>query len=116
MGGKNAGQEIVQAIDGLRGLLDLGLQASGDFTEQDQVGGDGRGGAGEFDDREARHGLAFGVVGGAFGEVGLLVVLVAFGLAHRQGHGQGQGPKEVFQIGGVLASGQRFPLKVRKTE
>ena len=110
--GKDAGQEIVQAIDGLRGLFDLGLQASGDFAEQDHCGRDGRGGAGQFDDGEACHGLAFGVVGGAFGEVGLLVVLVAFGLADGQGDGQGEAAEEVFEIGGILPGGVDADVEV----
>ena len=95
----------MQAIDGLGGLLDLGLQAAGDFAEQVQGRWDGRGGLGLFDDGEACHGLAFGVVGGAFGEVGLLVVLVAFGLADGDGQRQGEAAEEVFEIGGVLAGG-----------
>ena len=65
----------------------------------------GRGGVGLFDDGEAGHGLALGVVGGAFGEVGLLIVLVAFGLADGNGHGQAEAAEELFEIGGVLAGG-----------
>ena len=64
-----------------------------------------RRGVGLLDDGEAGHGLALGVVGGAFGEVGLLIVLVAFGLADGDGHGQVEAAEEVFEIGGVLAGG-----------
>ena len=32
--GKGASQEVVQAVDGLSGLLDLGLEASGDLAQQ----------------------------------------------------------------------------------
>ena len=32
--GKNAGQQIMEAIDRLGRLLDLGLQAAGDFAQQ----------------------------------------------------------------------------------
>ena len=110
--GKDAGQEVVQAIDGLRGLLDLGLQASGDFAEQGHGGRDRRGGGGQFDDGEARHGLAFGIVGGAFGEVSLLVILVAFGLANGQGDGQWEAAQEVFEIGRVLAGGVDADVEV----
>ena len=67
---------------------------------------------GQLDDGEACHGLAFGVVGGAFGEVRLLVVLVAFGLADGQGDGQGQAAQEVFEIGGVLAGGVDADVEV----
>jgi hypothetical protein len=43
--------------------------------------------SGLLHDGKTRHGLALGIVGGAFGIVRFLVVLVAFGLADRQGHG-----------------------------
>ena len=111
--GKDAGEQVVQAIEGLGRLLDLGLQAAGDFAQQGQAGRHGRGGVGQFDDGEACHGLAFGVVGGAFGEVGLLVILVAFGLADGQGQGQGQAAEEVFEIGGILAGGVDADVEVR---
>ena len=58
-----------------------------------------------FDDGEAGHGLALGVVGGALGEVGLLIILVALGLADGDGHGQAEAAEELFEIDGVLASG-----------
>ena len=48
-----------------------------------------------------------------FGEVGLLVVLVAFGFADRQGHGQGQATQELFQVAGVLAGGIDADVEVR---
>ena len=35
--GEDTGQEVVQSIDGLRRLLDLGLQAAGDFAQQDHL-------------------------------------------------------------------------------
>ena len=65
----------------------------------------GRGGLGLLDDGEAGHGLALGVVGGALGEVGLLIVLVALGLADGDGHGQVEAAEEVLEVGGVLAGG-----------
>src|ERR1700687_11334 len=55
-----------------------------------------------LDNGEACHGLAFGIVAGAFGEVRLLIVLVAFGLADGQGDGQAEAAQELFEIGGVL--------------
>ena len=103
--GEDAGQEVVQSVDGLGRLLDLGLQASGDLAQQDHGRGRGWGGVGLLDDGEAGHGLALGVVGGALGEVGLLVVLVAFGLADGDGHGQVEAAEEVFEIDGVLTGG-----------
>ena len=72
----------------------------------------GRGGVGLFDDGEAGHGLAFGVVGGAFGEVGLLIVLVAFGFADGEGHGQVEAAEELFEIGGILAGGVDADVEV----
>jgi hypothetical protein len=65
-----------------------------------------------LDHGEAGHGLALRVVGGALGEVGLLVVLVALGLADGQRHGQGQAAEEVFQVGGVLAGGVDADVEV----
>ena len=44
--GEGAGQEVVQAVDGLRLLFDLGLQAAGDFAQQDHGLGRGRCGGG----------------------------------------------------------------------
>ncbi len=64
-------------------------------------------------DGEARHGLAFRVVGGAFGEMGLLIILVPLRLADGQGHGQLKAAKEVFEIGGVLAGGVDANVEVR---
>ncbi len=69
--------------------------------------------AGQFDDGEARHSLAFRVVGGAFGEMGLLIILVPLRLADGQGHGQLKAAKEVFEIGGVLAGGVDANVEVR---
>ena len=60
---------------------------------------------GSFDDSEAGHGLALGVVGGALGEVCLAIILVALGLADGKGHGQIEAAEELLEIGGVLASG-----------
>jgi len=57
--------------------------------------------------------LAFGVVGGAFGEVGLLVILVAFGLADGEGDGQGQAAEEVFEIGRILSGGVDADMEAR---
>jgi hypothetical protein len=88
---------------GLGGLLDLGLQATGHFAQEDHGRCRGQCGGGLLDDGEARHGLAFGVVGGAFGEVGLLIILVAFGLADGQSHGQVQAAEKGFEIGRILA-------------
>jgi hypothetical protein len=78
---------MVQAVDGLGGLFDLGLQPSSHFAEDGHGLRSWRGGLGQLDDGEACHGLAFGIVGGAFGEVSFLVVFVAFGLADGQGDG-----------------------------
>ena len=58
-----------------------------------------------FDDGKTGHGLAFGVVGGAFGEMGLLIVFVAFGLADGQGHGQAEAAEESLEVSGILAGG-----------
>ena len=73
--------------------------------KQDHRRGRGRRGLGLLDDGEAGHGLALGVVGGALGEVGLLVILVALGLADGDGHGQVEAAEELLEIGGVLAGG-----------
>src|SRR5262249_56683540 len=54
---------------------------------------------------ERRHGLALGVVGGALGEMRLLIVLIAFWLSYGDGHRQGQATQEAFEIGSVLAGG-----------
>ena len=100
--GKNAGHEIVQAVNGASGLPDLGLESASDLV-QESHGGRRRGrGGGQLDNGEARHGLAFGVVGRAFGEVSLLIILVAFGFADRQGDGQFETAEKAFEIGGVL--------------
>ena len=74
--------------------------------------GGGRRGVGLLDDGEAGHGLALGVVGGAFGEVRLLIILVAFGLADGEGHGQVEAAEELFEIGGVLAGGVDADVEV----
>ena len=77
------------------------------------IGAEGeRRGVGSLDDGEAGHGLALGVVGGAFGEVGLLIILVALGLADGQGHGQVEAAEELFEIGGVLAGGVDADVEV----
>jgi hypothetical protein len=111
--GKDAGQEVVQAIDSLRRLLDLGLQAAGHFAQQGQGGRSRCCGLGLLDDGEAGHGLAFGVVGGALGEVCLLVVLVAFGFADGQGHGQVEAAQEMFEVRCVLAGGIDADVEAR---
>jgi len=85
--GKDTGQEIVEPIDRLGGLFDLGLQASGNFTQERHGRRQRRRGSGLLRDGKTGHGLALGIVSGAFGIVRFLVVLVAFGLADRQGHG-----------------------------
>ncbi len=59
--GKDSRQQVVQAIDGLGGLLDLGPQAAGDFAQQNQRGGNGCSGLGEFDDGEACHAFRLSV-------------------------------------------------------
>src|SRR6516165_12389501 len=79
--GEDASQEVVQSVGGLGRLLDLGFQATGDLAQEDHRRRGGWRGVGLFDDREAGHGLALGVVGGALGVVGLLIILVALGLA-----------------------------------
>ena len=110
--GEGACQEVVQSVDGLGRLFDLGLQAAGDLAQQDHGRGGSRRGVGLFDDGEAGHGLALGVVGGALGEMGLLVILVAFGLADGEGHGQVEAAEELFEIGGVLAGSIDAHVKV----
>ena len=67
---------------------------------------------GSFDDGEAGHGLALGVVGGAFGEVGLLIILVALGFADGEGHGQVEAAEELLEIDGVLAGGVDADVEV----
>src|SRR5258708_30922335 len=84
-------------------LLDLGLQAAGDLAEQEYGRGWGQRGVGLFDDGIAGHGLALGVVGGALGEVGLLIILVALGFADGESHGQVEAAEELFEIDGILA-------------
>jgi hypothetical protein len=42
----------------------------------------------------------------------LLVILVAFGLADGEGHGQVETTEELFEIGGVLAGGIDAHMKV----
>ena len=66
-----------------------------------------------FDDGEAGHGLALGVVGGALGEVGLLIVLVPLGLADGDGHRQVEAAEELLEVGGILAGGIDADVKVR---
>jgi hypothetical protein len=102
----------VQAIDRLRGLLDLGLQASGHFAQEGHGRRRGRCGGRLLNDGEARHGLALGVVGGAFGKVGLLIILVAFGLADGQGHGQVEAAQEVLEIDSILPGGVDTDVEV----
>ena len=65
-----------------------------------------------FDDGEAGHGLALGVVGGAFGEVRFPIILVALGFADGEGHGQVEAAEELFEIGGVLAGGVDADVEV----
>src|SRR5438067_80916 len=80
-------------------------KAGGNLAEQEHGLGGGRRGVGLFDDGEAGHGLALGVVGGALGEMRLLIILVALGLADREGHGQAEAAEEQFEVDGVLAGG-----------
>jgi hypothetical protein len=103
--GEDPSQEVVEPIDGLGLLLDLGLQAAGDFPQEEH--GIGRGGrrVGLLDDGEASHGLALGVVGGALGEDRLVIVLVALGFADGHGHGQLEAAEELLEIDGVLSGG-----------
>jgi transposase len=110
--GKDAGQEIVQAIDGLGRLLGLGLQTAGDFAEQHQLVGHGWRGVGLLNDREACHGVAFRSVGGTLGEMGLLVILVAFGFADGNSHGPRQATHKAFEIAGVLAGSVDTDMEV----
>ena len=95
----------MESVDGLGRLLDLGLQAAGDLAQQDHRRRGGWRGVGLLDDGEAGHGLALGVVGGALGEVGLLIILVALGFADGEGHGQVEAAEELLEIDGVLAGG-----------
>ena len=93
-------------------LLDLGFQATGDLAQEDHRRRGGWRGVGLFDDREAGHGLALGVVGGALGEVGLLIILVALGLADREGHGQVQAAEKQLEVDGILAGSIDAHVKV----
>jgi hypothetical protein len=102
----------VQAIYGLRGLFNLGLQAPSHFTEQSHGRRHRRGRLRQFHHGKARHGMAFGVVGSAFGEVRFLVILVTFGFADGQGDGQSQAPEEMVEIGGILAGGVETHMEV----
>lgn len=72
----------------------------------------GRGGRRQLDDGETCHSLALGVVGSAFGEVGLLIVPIAFGLADGDGAGQGEAAQEGFDIGRVLTGGVDADVEV----
>jgi hypothetical protein len=94
----------VKSVDGLSRLFDACLQPAGDLAQQDHGRGWRRGCLRVLDDGKAGHRLALGVVGGAFGEVRLLVILVAFGFADGDGHGQVEAAEELFDIDGVLAS------------
>ena len=85
--GKTAGQQVVQPIDRLGRLLDPGLQAADDLAQRDHRRAGGRRGVWLLDDGESGHGLTLGVVSGALGEVRLVVILVALGLADGEGHG-----------------------------
>ena len=101
--GEGARQKVVKSIDGLGRLLDLGLQPAANVTEQNQGNrGSGRG-LWSFDDSEASHGQALGVVVGAFWEVSLPIILVAFGLADGDDKGQIKAAEEQLEIGGILA-------------
>jgi hypothetical protein len=102
---EGARQEVVQPVDGLSRLPDLGLQAASDLAQQDQRRRGRWRGVGLFDDGEAGHGLALGVVGGPLGEVGLLIVPIALGLADGDRHGPIEAAEELFEIDGVLAGG-----------
>ena len=74
--------------------------------------GGGRRGGGPLDEGEAGHGLALGVVGGALGEVRLLIILVALGLADGEGHGPVEAAEELLEVGGVLAGGVDADVEV----
>ena len=105
---EDASQEVVHSVDGLGRLFDLSLQATGDLTQQVHLLGGDRRGVGLFDDGEASHGMALGVVGGALGEVRLAIILVALGLADGDGHGPLESAEELLEIGGVLSGGGNF--------
>ena len=110
--GEGAGQEIMESVGGPGGLLDLALQAAGDLAQQGHGSlGLGRGG-GPLDQREAGHGPALGVVGGALGGVRLVVVLVALGLADGEGHGPVEVAEELLEVVGVLAGGVDTDMEV----
>src|SRR6516162_6397350 len=66
-----------------------------------------------LDHGKARHGLALGVVGGALGEMRLLIVLIAFWLSYGDGHRQWQATQEAFEIGSVLTGGINANVEVR---
>ena len=102
----------MQAIDRLGRLLDLGLQPAGDFAQHRHGGRQRQGGWGLLDDSEPRHGLALCVVGSALGEMRLLIVLIAFGLAHRDRHRQLQRAEKALEIGGILTGGIDADVKV----
>ena len=47
------------------------------------------------------------------GKMGLLIILVALGFADRNGHGQSEAVKELFEIDGVLTGGIDAHVEVR---
>ena len=102
---KDARPEIMQAMDRRSGLLDLSLQTAGDLAHPRPGRREWQRGVRLLDPGQARHGLALGVVGGALGEVRLLLVLSAFGLAPGDGQGQRPARQEALEIGSVRAGG-----------
>jgi hypothetical protein len=70
--------------------------------------------SGALDDGEASHRLTFGVVGGVFGEVGFLIILVAFGFADGDGHGQVEAAEKLLEISGVLSGGVDADVKLSR--
>jgi hypothetical protein len=65
-----------------------------------------------LDDGKASHRLTLGVVRRAFGEVGLLAILLAFGFADRDGHGQVEAAEELLEIDGILSGGIDSDMEV----
>ena len=78
----------MQSIGRTRGVSDLSLQAADDFAQGKELVGDLERRPWLLNDTEARHRLAFGIIGGLLGEECLVIVFVAFGFPDRERDGQ----------------------------
>ncbi len=70
--------------------------------------------SGRLDDGEACHRLALSVVALAFGEVGFLIIFVAFGFADGDCHGQVEAAEKLLEVSGVLSGGVDADMKLSR--